>query len=140
MRIPPVYSVTPEMLELISKIEALKLYFSSLTLSPRIKLKIQRANLLKSSLFSARIEGNPLLLSDIEKTEDKNKKEPFLPPRQGEILNLIKEHNILSFDMLRRRFLKVPERTLRYDLKKLVDNGLIETAGETRGRVYRAKE
>jgi DNA-binding transcriptional ArsR family regulator len=40
--------------------------------------------------------------------------------------------------MIRRRFIQVPERTLRYDLKKLLDRKLIEKSGETRGRYYRA--
>lgn len=64
-------------------------------------------------------------------------KHPFLPPRQEEILNIIKDHMVVSFDMIRRRFLQVPKRTLRYDLKKLSDKKLIEKSGETRGRYYR---
>lgn len=63
----------------------------------------------------------------------------FLPPRQEEIYNIIGDHKVVSFDTIRRRFTKVPERTLRYDLKKLLDRGLIEKSGETRGRYYRAK-
>lgn len=81
-------------------------------------------------------------LSQLEKIkvqieEEKEKKEPFLPPRQEEILNIIKDQKVVSFDMIRRRFLKIPERTLRYDLKKLVGNGLVETSGQTKGRYYR---
>lgn len=64
----------------------------------------------------------------------------FLSPRQEEILNTIKDHTVVSFDTVKRRFLKVPERTLRYDLKKLVDKGLVETSGQTRGRYYRVKK
>lgn len=67
-------------------------------------------------------------------------KEVFLPPRQEEIINIIKDHAVVSFDTIRRRFLKVPERTLRYDLKKLVDQGFIEKSGQTRGRYYRLKQ
>lgn len=63
----------------------------------------------------------------------------FLPPRQEEIYNIIRDHKVVSFDTIRRRFAKVPERTLRYDLKKLLDKGLIEKSGETRGRYYRVK-
>jgi len=61
----------------------------------------------------------------------------FLPPRQEEIYNTIRDHKVVSFDTVRRRFVKVPERTLRYDLKKLLDRKLIEKSGETRGRYYR---
>ena len=64
----------------------------------------------------------------------------FLPPRQEEIYNIIGDHKVVSFDTIRRRFAKVPERTLRYDLKKLLDRGLIEKSGETRGRYYRIKK
>lgn len=326
MQIPPYYTVTSEMLALLTEIEASRMYFSSLTLPLPLKEKIQRVSLLKSSLFSARIEGSELTLRDLEskKTEgDKKKeifniieairfidthikrgelkkqvlldlhkrvlkgissdagyfrkevsaifntagvvvymspppsellslldrlfvfidsdeekfplitafvshlvfekihpfidgngrvgrlliaailkakgwdftftipfeeyldehkdsyyfhldrgaketseylffmlqafheqigrikkqideeltktKEVFLPPRQEEIYNIIKDHVVVSFDRIRRRFLKVPPRTLRYDLKKLVDRGLIEKGGETKGSYYRGK-
>jgi len=326
MKIPPKYSITDEMLSLISKIEAERLYFSSLNLESTIKENIQRVSLLKSSLFSARIEGNSLEMSDFEfgnETEEEKKEEifnivkatsyidkeiknditkdvilqlhslimknispdagrlrfeisaifnqagvaiymtpppsqiskllnellvyinskekfplvnafvahlifekihpfldgngrvgrllisvilkskgwdfsfavpfeeyldehkdeyyfylnnglentnsylefmleafyqqiekikdqinqaiakeahPFLPPRQEEIINIIKDQIIVSFDMVRRRFIQVPERTLRWDLKKLLDKKLIEKSGETKGRYYRIQK
>lgn len=65
---------------------------------------------------------------------------PFLPPRQEEILNIIKDQIVVSFDMIRRRFLRVPQRTLRWDLKKLLDRRLIEKSGATRGRYYRIRK
>lgn len=61
----------------------------------------------------------------------------FLPPRREEIYLLIKDHQTVSFDFIKRRFLSVPERTLRYDLKKLVDEGLIVKIGQTRGSFYK---
>ena len=70
MKIPPAYSLTPIILELITKIEANRIYLNSLNLRPEIKNRIQRISLLKSSLFSARIEGNPLTLDDVEYTKD----------------------------------------------------------------------
>lgn len=66
------------------------------------------------------------------------KKIIYLPPRQDEILNVIKDHTIVSFDFIKRRFLMVPERTLRYDLKKLNDANLIIKIGKTKGSYYRA--
>lgn len=326
MKIPPIYAITPEIIEIITKIEAHRIYFASLNVPFQIKDKIQRVSLLKSSLYSARIEGNPLELNDIslEKSKEINKLEIFniieasrfigkqdfknsitkemilelhkrvlknidtnagffrkeqgaifnqagvavymppsffevpklldklltyvnnndekfplvavfvshlifekihpfldgngrvgrlliplilkvkgwdftftipfeeyldenktdyyfyldkgledtneylifmlkaffaeiekikiqietegakgtglfLPPRQEEIVDIIKDHTVVSFDMIRRRFLKVPQRTLRWDLKKLLDKKVIEKTGETKGRYYRIK-
>lgn len=324
MKIPPQYEITQEILALVSKIDALRLYFSSVNIPSPIKQKIQRVSLLKSSLFSARIEGNPLVLESLEHSSDKIKKkeitniitaqksidskiikfitledikkihsqvlknispdagklrtEPgaifnqagiavymspppdqiislfknlldyinnknesfplitalishlifekihpfidgngrvgrllisailkskgfeeslsvpfeeyldenksdyyffldsglenpndylrfmlnaylvqtekikteleseiekkdqlFLPPRQEEIYQIIKDHKIISFDEVRRRFLKIPERTLRYDLMKLTQKGIIIKIGKTRGVYYTAK-
>lgn len=62
--------------------------------------------------------------------------EDYLLPRRGEILNIIRDHKILKFDQIRRRFMGVNERTLRYDLKKLQDAGLIRKRGVTKGVFY----
>lgn len=60
----------------------------------------------------------------------------FLLPRRSEILRIIEEHQLVNFDMIRRRFLAVNERTLRYDLKKLQDAGHIRKRGTTKGVYY----
>src|SRR3990167_6712582 len=72
--------------------------------------------------------------------ELKKDQKVFLPTRQEEIYNIVRDHKVVSFDMVRRRFAKVPERTLRWDLKKLLERKLIEKSGETRGRYYRVKK
>lgn len=327
MKIPPQYELTPEIITLISKINALQIFFSSINIPPPVKQKIERVSLLKSSLFSARIEGNPLKMDSLESSSDKQKKKevtniiacqkyidlklkkgeainindiknihkevlkdlspeagilrsepgaifnqagvaiymspppdqitlllnqllsfinrddknlplitalishlifekihpfidgngrvgrllisailkskgfeenltvPFeeyldenksdyyyfldtglektndyltfmlnaylnqaekikteldreinkkdqllLPPRQEEIYHIIKDHKIVSFDQVRRRFLKVPERTLRYDLMKLTQKEIITKIGKTRGSYYTSKQ
>jgi hypothetical protein len=63
-------------------------------------------------------------------------KEAFLLPRRQEILQIIKEHTIISFDQIQRRFLKIPGRTLRYDLQQLIKIGSIQKRGTTRGVMY----
>ncbi len=68
--------------------------------------------------------------------KDGVKVEDLLLPRRAEILNIIKDHGMANFDTIRRRFLKVNERTLRYDLKKLADQGLIKKRGTTKGVYY----
>ncbi|MBI5451877.1 Fic family protein [Candidatus Gottesmanbacteria bacterium] len=74
MKIPPLYQITPDILELIAKIEANRIFFSSVPIPPAIKEKIQRISLLKSSLYSARIEGNPLTMEELDNTSDRQKK------------------------------------------------------------------
>lgn len=66
--------------------------------------------------------------------------EDCLLPRRAEILNTIKDHKIISFDQIHRRFMAVNERTLRYDLKKLKDSGLIRKLGNTNGAYYEIVE
>ena len=67
MKIPPVYKITSEILSLISRVDTNLMYLSSLPIPKELKQKIQRISLLKSSLFSARIEGNPLTLEAVNK-------------------------------------------------------------------------
>ncbi len=62
----------------------------------------------------------------------------YLLPRRAEILNIIRDHQMVSFDTIRRRFVSIPERTLSYDLKKLQDAGLIRKRGATKGVYYEA--
>ncbi|OGK20110.1 hypothetical protein A2866_01140 [Candidatus Roizmanbacteria bacterium RIFCSPHIGHO2_01_FULL_39_8] len=62
----------------------------------------------------------------------------ILPPRQEEIYDVIKDHRVVSFDFIQRRFVKVPARTLRYDLKKLCDQNLVHKIGKTKGSFYKA--
>jgi Fic family protein len=60
----------------------------------------------------------------------------YLLPRRAEILNIVKEQKMVNFDQLRRRFMAVNERTLRYDLKKLAEAGFIRKRGATNGVYY----
>ncbi len=67
------------------------------------------------------------------------KEQVILPPRQEEIYRIITDHKVASIDVIRRRFLKVPERTLRYDLKKLQEKSLVMKVGMTKGSFYTVK-
>jgi len=60
----------------------------------------------------------------------------LLLPRRGEILALINDHPLSSFDFIHRRFMAIPPRTLRYDLKYLVDHNFIVKLGTTNGVIY----
>ena len=62
--------------------------------------------------------------------------EDSLLPRRREILNIIRDHQMISFDFLKRRFVNVPDSTLHYELQQLIKVGLILKLGRTRGALY----
>ncbi|HUV46866.1 MAG TPA: hypothetical protein VMW29_01910 [Candidatus Bathyarchaeia archaeon] len=64
------------------------------------------------------------------------RKEKQLLPVRYEILQVIKDHQQVSFDFLHRRFMGLSSRLLRYHLKKLCDEGFIIKRGVTKGSVY----
>ncbi len=61
----------------------------------------------------------------------------FLLPRRAEIYKIITDQKMVNFDQIKRRFAAVNERTLRYDLKKLIDEGFIVKLGNTKGVYYK---
>ncbi len=60
----------------------------------------------------------------------------FLLPRRAEILQIIKDHKMVNFDQIRRRFLTINERTLRFDLLSLQKGGFVRKLGTTKGVYY----
>jgi Fic family protein len=119
MRIPPKYSITSEIIELLGKIEGNRQYLKSLNISPVISQKIQRISLLKSSLFSAKIEGNPLSLDDYKQSSDKIKK--------LEILNILKSINYIS-----KQKIKIIDISLIKTIHKLTMSDVHYQAGKFR--------
>lgn len=69
-------------------------------------------------------------------TKQKAEVTDYLLPRRAEIYNIIRDQNLVKFDQIKRRFANVNERTLRYDIKKLQDQGLVRKRGTTRGVYY----
>lgn len=77
----------------------------------------------------------------VSELEELSRKSPTLlelTARQEEIYFIIKEQRSVSLNFIMRRFLKISERTLRNDLKKLIVKKLIVKVGNTRGVEYRA--
>lgn len=64
--------------------------------------------------------------------------ESLLLPRRKEILSIIRDHPMCSFDQIRRRFLAVNPKTLHYDLAQLTKSGYIKKIGATRGALYQS--
>lgn len=86
--------------------------------------------MLESIASTARVAKEEVLEKKDAEAED------YLLPRRTEILQIIRDHKLVNFDTLRRRFQTINERTLRYDLKKLTDAGLVRKLGTTRGVYY----
>ena len=101
--------------------------------------RLLRRAMLKSALYSARIEGNTLELWEIEEELEKYEREQIekaLLPRRAEILSIIREHKMMTFDEIYRRFLSVNSRTLHYDIQDLIRKNLIRNLGSTRSAAY----
>src|SRR3990167_629201 len=77
MLIPPKYTLTPAITQCLQTIEAAKSVIDAVTIPPEVETNIRRQSYLKSSLFSARIEGNPLTLDEItgRPSNDQKKRE-----------------------------------------------------------------
>lgn len=70
------------------------------------------------------------------KNTNKESPEDSLMPRRQEILKIIRDHQLVSFDFLKRRFLRVSDRSLHYDLEHLIKEGFVKKRGKTRGVLY----
>ncbi|MDP2672951.1 MAG: Fic family protein, partial [Nanoarchaeota archaeon] len=110
MKIPPGYKITSEILNLISKVDANLIFLSLLDVSTELKQKIQKISLLKSSLFSARIEGNSATLETLNKSENDQEK-------NKEIFNILKANKFLE-KKIKNNF-KITKKYI-YDLHSLV--------------------
>jgi|GEM_PF-1442132 len=86
------------------------------------------------------LESTSKVARELVISKQKAEVEDFLLPRRAEILRIIKEQKLVTFDQIHRRFLKVNKRTLRYDIKKLTDGGFVRKLGTTRGVYYESMD
>lgn len=73
---------------------------------------------------------------DTIKNISEEKAEDSLLPRRREILDIIREQKTCSFDMIKRRFRKIPDSSLHYDIQVLLKKKFVKKLGTTRGVVY----
>lgn len=85
------------------------------------------------------IEKTALQAKELVISKQHTEETDFLLPRRAEIYKIVRDQKLVNFDRLRRRFLKVNPRTLRYDLKKLQEQGLIIKLGTTNGVYYKPR-
>lgn len=83
MVIPPKYVFTPELASLLQRIASAKSVIDTIIIPPEVETNIRRQSILKSSLFSARIEGNPLTLLEVTGKPSKDQ-------RKNEVFNILK--------------------------------------------------
>lgn len=88
MLIPPKYELTSEISELLSQIEAAREIIESITIPPEVETNIRRQSTLRSSLFSARIEGNELTMDDVVNA-------PSSTQKKAEVYNILKALNYI---------------------------------------------
>ena len=89
-------------------------------------------------ILEAIAESAQKVILELEANKEE-KIENILLPRRAEILAIIREHQMVSFDQIKRRFLSINPRTLHYDLQDLIKKNLIRKLGATRGAVYGPK-
>lgn len=82
------FSETKDIKDSLISIEAIRLSFESTKILPQLEEKILRQSILRSSVFSARIEGNPLNMSNYDKFDDEQ-------VHKIEINNLLKAYKHL---------------------------------------------
>ena len=114
MLIPPKYVLTPKIIELLKRIEASREVINSIEVPPEIETNIRRQSTLKSSLFSARIEGNDLTLLDLPKVSSKSQK-------HREVFNILKALNWIYT----RRFKNLDSKDI-IKLHEMVMDGIAE--------------
>lgn len=88
MLIPPIYRSTTEITKLLTSIEGSKQVVESIQIPPEVETNIRRHSTLKSSLFSARVEGNTLTLDELTRSSATQKK--------LEVMNVLKAMNYLN--------------------------------------------
>ncbi len=116
MLIPPKYFLSNKISRLLSKIEANKEVVESITIPAEIELNIRRKSTLRSSLFSARIEGNSVTTDEFPKLNPKDQ-------RKIEINNILRAINWI-FEKRQNREISVKDvLTLHSFIMKSIDEG-----------------
>lgn len=119
------FKQTGKIRKLLTEIEVLRIVFETLPTLPHIEKNLQREALLKSSLFSARIEGNPLTLEQASLIDQSATKHNIA---KLEIFNLLRAYKYVYLG-------KIPKKIsvkLICDLHKIVMRGLILNTGRLR--------
>lgn len=119
------YKVTGKTQQLLLELKALKIVFDKLPVLPHIEERLRRESLLRSSLFSARIEGNPLTIQQVALLSPS---EQWASLKKLEVFNLLRTYKYVYFG-------KIPQKiSLKFvsKLHQLVMNKISSDAGKLR--------
>lgn len=86
------FKETQEIKKLLIEIEALRILFDQLKTLPHIEENLRRASLLKSALFSARVEGNPLNYGNVEYSSETENGSDL---KKIEVFNLLRAYRFV---------------------------------------------
>ncbi len=123
------YKVTKKTQQLLLELKTLKIVFDKLPVLPHIEERLRRESLLRSSLFSARIEGNPLSIQQVSLLSPAEQK---ASRKKLEVFNLLRAYKYVHFG-------KTPKKiSLRFisKLNQLVMNKIGADAGKLRREVW----
>lgn len=119
------YKITPRAQEYLTKLKVLKIVFDNFPTWPHLEERWRRESLLRSSLFSARIEGNPLTVRQAESLSPSGKQENLT---KLEVANLLRAYKIVYFGEIPK---KVSLRFIRH-LHQLVMRRISNNCGRWR--------
>jgi Fic family protein len=98
MRFPPIVEQSDKITALVRDLDILREAFHLIPIPKTTLVNLRRSSILKSSLFSARIEGNPLHLTDLASMDDTdihvleitniNRAYEFLDTKKGDVLDI----------------------------------------------------
>ncbi len=86
------YQETKKIKRLLLETEALKIIFARAKVLPQVEENLRRESLLKSALFSAKVEGNPLSLENLKMALDNGNGTDL---KKLEVFNLLRAHQYI---------------------------------------------
>ena len=122
MVIPPQYTTTPHILNLLSQIESMRLYAEKSNLHKHVSNTLRRNSFLRSSLYSARIEGNTL--SEVSLQEENADRETH------EIINIMK-----TLEFIDTTHIPTIDHSLIRKLHTMIGEGIFPDKGTYRREV-----
>src|SRR5690606_36262962 len=109
--------LTPAITESLQRIEANRQVITAIQIPTEVETNIRRQSVLKSSLFSARIEGNPLTLDEVGHNPSKDQK-------KQEVYQILK-----ALEEVRKRGARDISTSFILRLHEIVMKNLTDTPG-----------